>query len=170
MIDDKRPQSDTGGFLLKIDDLLAHARFSAVLDAVAEIRATGPLPEALEIPLLLARCRALLGLGRWKEVAEIAEKKLSELYALHPDEKRALLEFHIAAGRAVWRIGRPSRAEEHFRAAYHISRWEFEDTAGMLRTRNLLGLCFLSAGDFHRAAGEFTRGQLQAREAGLYHE
>jgi len=170
MIDDKRPQSDTGGFLLKIDDLLAHARFSAVLDAVAEIRATGPLPATLEIPLLLARCRALLGLGRWKEVAEIAEKKLSELYALHPDEKRALLEFHIAAGRAVWRIGRPSRAEEHFRAAYHISRWEFEDTAGMLRTRNLLGLCFLSAGDFHRAVGEFTRGQLQAREAGLYHE
>src|SRR6266850_784543 len=170
MIDDKTPRSDTGGFLHRIDDLLAHARFSAVLDAVAEIRATGPLPEALETPLLLARCRALLGLGRWKEVAEIAEKKLSELYALHPDEKRALLEFHIAAGRAVWRIGRPSRAEEHFRAAYHISRWEFEDTAGMLRTRNLLGLCFLSAGDFHRAVGEFTRGQLQAREAGLYHE
>ena len=170
MIDDKRPQSDVGGFLLKIDDLLAHARFSAVLDAVAEIRATGHLPEPLETPLLLARCRALLGLGRWKEAGEIAEKKLSELYALHPDDKRALLEFHIAAGRAVWRIGRPSRAEEHFRAAYHISRWEFEDTAGMLRTRNLLGLCFLSAGEFHRAVGEFTRGQLQAREAGLYHE
>src|SRR5216117_1870151 len=170
MIDDKRPQSDTGGFLLKIDDLLAHARFSAVLDAVAEIRATGPLPATLEIPLLLARCRALLGLGRWKEVGEIAEKKLSELYALHPDDKRALLEFHIAAGRAVWRIGRPSRAEEHFRAAYHISRWDFEDTAGMLRSRNLLGLCFLSAGEFHRAVGEFARGQLQARDAGLYHE
>jgi transcriptional regulator of acetoin/glycerol metabolism len=170
MIDDKRPRSDTGGFLLKIDDLLAHARFSAVLDAVAEIRATGPLPEALETPLLLARCRALLGLGRWKEVGEIAEKKLSELYALHPDDKRALLEFHIAAGRAVWRIGRPSRAEEHFRAAYHISRWDFEDTAGMLRSRNLLGLCFLSAGEFHRAVGEFARGQLQARDAGLYHE
>src|SRR6266853_3710358 len=170
MIDDKRPQSDTGGFLLKIDDLLAHARFSAVLDAVAEIRASGSLPEALETPLLLARCRALLGLGRWKEVGEIAEKKLSELYALHPDDKRALLEFHIAAGRAVWRIGRPSRAEEHFRAAYHISRWEFEDTAGMLRSRNLLGLCFLSAGEFHRAVAEFTRGQLQARDAGLYHE
>jgi transcriptional regulator with AAA-type ATPase domain/tetratricopeptide (TPR) repeat protein len=170
MIDDKRPQEDTGGFLLKIDDLLAHARFSAVLDAIVEIRSAGPLPAAIEVPLVLARCRALLGLGRWKEVAEIAEKKLSELYALHPDDKRALLEFHIAAGRAVWRIGRPSRAEEHFRAAYHISRWDFEDTAGMLRTRNLLGLCFLGAGEFHRAVGEFARGQLQARDAGLYHE
>ncbi len=170
MIDDKKPRSESAGFLQQIDDLLAHARFSAVLDAIAEAKTSGPLPRALEIPLLLARCRALLGLGRWKEVAEIAEKKLSELYALHPDDKRALLEFHIAAGRAVWRIGRPSRAEEHFRAAYHISRWEFEDTAGMLRSRNLLGLCFLGAGELYRAVGEFSRGQLQAREAGLYHE
>ncbi len=170
MIDDKGPRNETAGLLQKIDDLLAHARFSAVLDAIADARAAGPLPRALEVPLILARCRALLGLGRWKEVAELAEKKLSELYALHPEDKRALLEFHIAAGRAAWRIGRPSRAEEHFRAAYHISRWEFEDTAGMLRTRNLLGLCFLGAGELHRAAGEFARGQLQARDAGLYHE
>ena len=170
MIDDKKPRSEPAGFLQQIDDLLAHARFSAVLDAIAEAKASGPLPRALEVPLLLARCRALLGLGRWKEVSEIAEKKLSELYALHPEDKRALLELHIAAGRAVWRIGRPSRAEEHFRAAYHISRWEFEDTAGMLRSRNLLGLCFLGAGELFRAAGEFARGQLQAHEAGLYHE
>src|SRR5437773_12408289 len=120
MIDDKRPRSDTGGFLLKIDDLLAHARFSAVLDAVAEIRATGPLPEALETPLLLARCRALLGLGRWKEVGEIAEKKLSELYALHPDYKRALLEFNIPSGHVATRIGRPCPTYDYFRAAYDI--------------------------------------------------
>src|SRR2546426_4119282 len=157
MIDDKRPHSDSSGFLFKIDDLLAHARFSAVLDAIAEIRASGPLPADVEVPLLLARCRALLGLGRWKDVAEIAEKKLSELYALHPEDKRALLEFHIAAGRAVWRIGRPSRAEEHFRAAYHISRWEFEDTAGKLRTRHPLGLLFLGAGGFPRPAGGAAR-------------
>jgi DNA-binding NtrC family response regulator/tetratricopeptide (TPR) repeat protein len=170
MIDDKRPRSDSGTLLQQIDDLLAHARFSAVLDAIAGAKASGPLPRALDVPLLLARCRALLGLGRWKEAAEIAEKKLAELYALHPEDKRALLELHIAAGRAAWRIGRPSRAEEHFRAAYHISRWEFEDTAGMLRSRNLLGLCFLGAGELYRAAGEFARGQLQAREAGLYHE
>lgn len=170
MIDDKRPPGETEGLLLQIDDLLSHARFSAVLDAITHARASGSLPHALDVPLLLARCRALLGLGRWKEVADVAEKKLGELYALHPDDKRALLEFHIAAGRAVWRIGRPSRAEEHFRAAYHISRWEFEDTAGMLRTRNLLGLCFLGAGELHRAVGEFGRGQLQARAAGLYHE
>jgi DNA-binding NtrC family response regulator len=170
MIDDKTPRSDSGVLLQQIDDLLAHARFSAVLDTIADAKAAGPLPRALEIPLLLARCRALLGLGRWKEVADIAEKKLSELYALHPEDKRSLLEFHIAAGRAAWRIGRPPRAEEHFRAAYHISRWEFEDTAGMLRSRNLLGLCFLGAGELYRAAGEFSRGQIQAREAGLYHE
>src|SRR2546427_6468222 len=170
MIDDKTPHSDSSGFLFKIDDLLAHARFSAVLDAIAEIRASGPLPADVEVPLLLARCRALLGLGRWKDVAEIAEKKLSELYALHPEDKRALLEYHIAAGRAVWRIGRPSRAEEHFRAAYHISRWDFEDLQGMLRSRNLLGLCFLGAGEIQRAVGEFGRGQLQARGAGLAHE
>lgn len=170
MIDDKRPRSESGGFLQEIDDLLAHAKFSAVLDAIAETKAAGPLPRALEVPLLLARCRALLGLGRWKEVGDTAEKKLSELYALHPEDKRSLLEFHIVAGRAVWRLGRPSRAEEHFRAAYHISRWEFEDTAGMLRSRNLLGLCFLGAGELYRSAGEFARGQIQAREAGLYHE
>src|SRR6185503_839389 len=113
---------------------------------------------------------ALLGLGRFREAGETAEKKLEELYALRPDDKRALLEFHIAAGRAAWRIGRPARAEEHFRASYHISRWEFEDTAGMLRTRNLLGLCFLGAGELHRAAGEFARGQRDASDAGLYHE
>ncbi len=170
MIDDKRPQADPGGVLSQIDDLLEHARFSAVLDAIAEWKASGTLPPELETHALLSRCRALLGLGRWREVAEVAEKKLSELYALHPEDKRALLEFHVAAGRAVWRIGRPSRAEEHFRAAYHISRWEFEDAAGMLRTRNLLGLCFLGAGELHRAVGEFGRGQQQARDAGLYHE
>jgi len=167
---DPRPKQDLNGSLRQIDDLLVRARFSAALDAIAELRSSGSVPEPLETPLLLARCRALLGLGRWKEVADTAEKKLAELYALHPEEKRALLEFHIAAGRAVWRIGRPSRAEEHFRAAYHISRWEFEDTTGMLRTRNLLGLCFLGAGELHRAAGEFSRGQREAREAGLYHE
>jgi len=167
---DKVPRSDVASVLQKIDDLLSRARFSAALEVIAGFRAGRSVPEALETPLLLARCRALLGLGRWKEVADAAEKKLSELYALHPDEKRSLLEFHIAAGRAVWRLGRPSRAEEHFRAAYHISRWEFEDAAGMLRSRNLLGLCFLGAGEIHRAAGEFARGQAQAREAGLVHE
>src|SRR6267143_4284598 len=40
----------------------------------------------------------------------------------------------------------------------------------MLRSRNLLGLCFLGAGEIQRAVGEFARGQLQARGAGLYHE
>ena len=70
----------------------------------------------------------------------------------------------------MWRIGRPSRAEEHFRAAYHISRWDFEDLEGMLRSRNLLGLCFLAAGEIQRSVGEFARGQLQARGAGLFHE
>ena len=167
---DRAPRSDAASVLQKIDDLLSRARFTAALETIAGFRAGRSVPEALETPLLLARCRALLGLGRWKEVAEAAEKKLSELYALRPEEKRSLLEFHIAAGRAVWRLGRPSRAEEHFRAAYHISRWEFDDAAGMLRSRNLLGLCFLGAGEIHRAAGEFARGQVQAREAGLVHE
>jgi DNA-binding NtrC family response regulator/tetratricopeptide (TPR) repeat protein len=167
---DKVPRSDVATVLQKIDDLLSRARFTAALEVIAGFRAGRSVPEALDTPLLLARCRALLGLGRWKEVADAAEKKLSELYALRPDEKRSLLEFHIAAGRAVWRLGRPSRAEEHFRAAYHISRWEFDDAAGMLRSRNLLGLCFLGAGEIHRAVGEFARGQTQAREAGLVHE
>src|SRR5258705_8494462 len=40
----------------------------------------------------------------------------------------------------------------------------------MLRSRNLLGLCFLGAGEIQRAVGEFGRGQLQARGAGLAHE
>jgi transcriptional regulator with AAA-type ATPase domain/tetratricopeptide (TPR) repeat protein len=170
MSDEKRPGGNPGIPIRQIEDLLAHGRFSAVLDAIADLRASSPAGSLPENPLLLARCRALLGLGRWKEVADVAEKKLTELYALQPDEKRAILEFHIAAGRAAWRIGRPSRAEEHFRAAYHISRWDFEDTAGMLRTRNLLGLCFLGAGELHRAASEFGRGQQLARDSGLYHE
>ena len=170
MSEEKRPRGSAGPNIRQIEDLLAHARFSAALDAIADLRASMPAASLPENPLLLARCRALLGLGRWKEVAEVAEKKLIELYALQPSEKRAILEFHIAAGRAAWRIGRPSRAEEHFRAAYHISRWDFEDTAGMLRTRNLLGLCFLGAGELHRATAEFGRGQREARESGLYHE
>src|SRR5947208_4151031 len=154
----------------RLDELIGHARFGAALDLIAEFQGRGPLPSEIEHPIHLARCRALLGLGRWREVADLAEKKLEELYALRPEDKRPILEYHIAAGRAVWRIGRPSRAEEHFRAAYHISRWDFEDLEAMLRSRNLLGLCFLGAGEIQRAVGEFARGQLQARGAGLYHE
>lgn len=170
MAQERSQHTDSAGLIRHLEDLLAHARFGMVLDTIGELKASGGVPEEIETRVLLARCRALLGLGRWKEVAEAAERKLEELYALHPDDKRALLEFHIAAGRAAWRIGRPSRAEEHFRAAYHISRWEFEDTAGMLRTRNLLGLCFLGAGELHRATAELSRGQREARAAGLYHE
>jgi len=170
MSDDRKPRTNAGSQIQTIEDLLAHGRFAAALDAIADLRASAPAGTLPENPLLLARCRALLGLGRWKEVSDAAEKKLTELYASQPEEKRAILEFHIAAGRAAWRIGRPSRAEEHFRAAYHISRWDFEDTAGMLRTRNLLGLCFLGAGELHRAAAEFARGQREARDSGLYHE
>src|SRR4029078_9470807 len=65
---------------------------------------------------------------------------------------------------------RPSGAEDPFRAACHTSRWDFEDLEGMLRSRNLLGLCFLGAGEIQRAVGEVGRGQLQARGAGLPHE
>src|SRR5512147_1630254 len=170
MAEERSHSIDETGLIRNLDDLLAHARFTAVLDRIGEIRGGGPLSPRLDTAVTLARCRALLGLGRWKEAAEGAENKLQEFYALHPEDKRSILEFHIAAGRAAWRIGKPSRAEEHFRAAYHISRWEFEDTAGMLRTRNLLGLCFLGAGELHRAASELLRGQREAREAGLYHE
>jgi DNA-binding NtrC family response regulator/tetratricopeptide (TPR) repeat protein len=170
MSEERSFTTDEAGLVKNLEDLLAHARFTAVLDTIGELRAAGVATPRLETPVTLARCRALLGLGRWKEAADVAEKKLEEFYALHPDDKRSILEFHVAAGRAAWRIGRPARAEEHFRAAYHISRWEFEDTAGMLRTRNLLGLCFLGAGELHRAASELTRGQREARDAGLYHE
>jgi DNA-binding NtrC family response regulator/tetratricopeptide (TPR) repeat protein len=170
MPDARQPNQASDALISRLEDLLARARFSDALDAIAEAHAAGGVDEELATPLLLARCRALLGLGRWREVAELAEPKLEELYALHPDDKRSILEFHIAAGRAAWRLGRPPRAEEHFRAAYHISRWDFEDTGGMLRTRNLLGLCFLGAGDLHRAAAEFERGRREASDAGLYHE
>ncbi|MGE5180369.1 MAG: sigma 54-interacting transcriptional regulator [Bacteroidota bacterium] len=170
MAEERNPSTDEAGLIRSLDDLLAHARFSAVLERVADLRGAGPLSPGLENAVTLARCRALLGLGRWNEAAETAERKLQEFYALHPEDKRSILEFHVAAGRAAWRIGYPARAEEHFRAAYHISRWEFDDTAGMLRTRNLLGLCFLGAGELHRAASELQRGQREAREAGLHHE
>jgi DNA-binding NtrC family response regulator len=165
-----QPKSELDALIARLEDLLTRARYSDALDAVAEAHAAGAVDEEMESPLLLARCRALLGLGRWREVAEAAEQKLEELYALRPDDKRSILEFHVAAGRAAWRLGRPPRAEEHFRAAYHISRWDFEDTGGMLRTRNLLGLCFLGAGDLHRAAAEFERGRREASDAGLYQE
>lgn len=170
MPEQRRPNDASDALIGRLEDLLARARFSDALDAVAEAHAAGSVDEEMETPLLLARCRALLGLGRWRDVAESAEQKLEELYALRPDDKRSILEFHIAAGRAAWRLGRPPRAEEHFRAAYHISRWDFEDTGGMLRTRNLLGLCFLGAGDLHRALAEFERGRKEASDAGLYHE
>jgi len=170
MIDDRSKEFDPSGLKARLEELIAHARFAAALDVIAEAEARGAVSPEVEHPITLARCRALLGLGRWREVADLAERKLEALYASRPDDKRIILEYHIAAGRAVWRIGRPSRAEEHFRAAYHISRWDFEDLAGMLRSRNLLGLCFLGAGEIQRAVGEFTRGQLQARGAGLYHE
>ncbi len=170
MPEPRQPNEAADALIGRLEDLLARARFSDALDAVTEAHAAGVVDEEMETPLLLARCRALLGLGRWRDVAESAEQKLEELYALHPDDKRSILEFHIAAGRAAWRLGRPPRAEEHFRAAYHISRWDFEDTGGMLRTRNLLGLCFLGAGDLHRAAAEFERGRKEASDAGLYHE
>src|SRR3989442_5797134 len=170
MIHDHEHEYDAATLQRRLDDLIAHARFGAALDLVTEFQGRGPLPPEIEHPVLLARCRALLGLGRWREVADLAEKKLEELSALRPDDKKPILEYHIVAGRAVWRIGRPSRAEEHFRAAYHISRWDFEDLEGMLRSRNLLGLCFLGAGEIQRAVAEFARGQLQARGAGLFHE
>ena len=170
MSHDRAQENDAAGLQRRLEDLIAHARFAAALDLIDEFQARGPVPADLEHPLTLARCRALLGLGRWREVADLAERKLEELYAARPDDKKPILEYHIAAGRAVWRIGRPSRAEEHFRAAYHISRWDFEDLEGMLRSRNLLGLCFLGAGEIQRAVGEFGRGQLQARGAGLTHE
>jgi len=170
MPDARQPNEASDALISRLEDLLARARFSDALEAIAEANAAGVVDEELATPILLARCRALLGLGRWREVAEFSEPKLEELYALRPDDKRSILEFHIAAGRAAWRLGRPPRAEEHFRAAYHISRWDFEDTGGMLRTRNLLGLCFLGAGDLHRAAAEFERGRKEASDAGLYHE
>ena len=170
MAHDRASEHDALTIQRRLDELIAHARFSAALDLIAELHARGPLSSDLEHPMALTRCRALLGLGKWREVADLAERKLEELYASRPDDKKPILEYHIAAGRAVWRIGRPSRAEEHFRAAYHISRWDFEDLEGMLRSRNLLGLCFLGAGEIHRAVVEFGRGQLQARGAGLNHE
>jgi transcriptional regulator of acetoin/glycerol metabolism len=170
MIHDRAHEYDATTLQRRLEELIGHARFAAALDLIAEFQGKGPLDPEIEHPVTLARCRALLGLGRWREAADLAERKLEELYALRPDDKKPILEYHIAAGRAVWRIGRPSRAEEHFRAAYHISRWDFEDLEGMLRSRNLLGLCFLGAGEIQRAVGEFARGQLQARGAGLSHE
>ena len=143
MIDDQLREGEGQRLVRRLDELIAHARFAAALDAIDEYESAGAVPAAVETAILLARCRSLLGLGRWKEVSDVAERKLEELYALRPDEKKALLEFHLAAGRAAWRVGRPGRAEEHFRAAYHISRWDLEDVGAMLRARNLLGLSFL---------------------------
>jgi transcriptional regulator of acetoin/glycerol metabolism len=170
MIHDRANEYDAATLQRRLEDLIAHARFAAALDLIAEFQGKGPIPPEAEHAVTLARCRALLGLGRWREVTDLAERKLEELYAARPDDKKPILEYHMAAGRAVWRIGRPSRAEEHFRAAYHISRWDFEDLEGMLKSRNLLGLCFLGAGEIQRAVGEFARGQLQARGSGLTHE
>ena len=168
MAEERSRSTDDTGLIRTLDDMLAHARFNAVLDQIGDLRSAGPLSPRLETAVTLARCRALLGLGRWKEAAEVAEKKLQEFYALHPEDKRSILEFHISAGRAAWRIRKARAREEHFRAAYHISRWEFEDTAGMLRTRNLLGLCFLGAGGAaSRRLGALARSARGARGGAL---
>src|SRR5262245_41453273 len=104
MIDDRtQPNQETGRIVRHLDELIAHSRFAAVLDAIAKYQAAGQLDTPHETSVALARCRALLGLGRWKEASEASEKKLEELYALEPAERRAILEFHIAAGRAAWR-------------------------------------------------------------------
>src|SRR5437867_164725 len=169
MIHDRAHEQDAVTMQRRLEELIAHARFAAALDLIAECQAKGPLPPEIEPPVTLAHGRALLGRGRWREVADLAEQKLEELYAVRPDDKKPILEYHIAAGRAVWRIGRPSRAEEHFRAAYHISRWDFEDLEGMLRSRIVFCLCFVGAGEVQRSVGVFARGQLGARGAGLYH-
>jgi len=60
-------------------------RFKQAQAEIAEYQARGPVPADLEHPLALVRCRALLGLGRWREVADLAERKLEELYAARPD-------------------------------------------------------------------------------------
>ena len=104
MAEERSRSTDDTGLIRTLDDLLAHARFNAVLDQIGDLRSAGPLSPRLETAVTLARCRALLGLGRWKEAAEVAEKKLQEFYALHPEDKRSILEFHISAGRAAWRF------------------------------------------------------------------
>ena len=167
MIEDRTHGYEPSVLQRRLEELITHARFGAALDLISEIQAAGAVPPGFENPITLARCRALLGLGRWREVAEVAEKRLEELYARHPQDKKPILEYHIAAGRAVWRVGRPSRAEEHFRAAYHISRWDFEDLEGMLRSRNLLGLCFLGAGEIQRAVGERSEERRVGKECRL---
>jgi len=167
MIHDRAHDYDAATLQRRLEELIAHARFAAALDLIAEFQARGPMPSEIEHTVTLARCRALLGLGKWREVADLAEKKLEELYAARPDDKKPILEYHIAAGRAVWRIGRPSRAEEHFRAAYHISRWDFEDLEGMLRSRNLLGLCFLGGGEIQRAVGAYHGAHVRLLEEDL---
>lgn len=106
MTHDRAHENDTAALQRRLEELVAHARFAAALDLIAEFQARGPVPSDFEHPLTLVRCRALLGLGRWREVADLAERKLEELYSARPDDKKPILEYHIAAGRAVWRIGR----------------------------------------------------------------
>ena len=132
MPEKRQPNEASDALIGRLEDLLARARFSDVLDAVAEAQAAGVVDEEMDTPLLLARCRALLGLGRWREVSESAEQKLEELYALNRHDKRSILEFHIAAGRAAWRLGRPPRAEECTCGTtrnWRASRWGNERSA-----------------------------------------
>src|SRR5258707_8962339 len=132
MSHDRAQENDAAGLQRRLEELIAHARFAAALDLIAEFQARGPVPADLEHALTLVRCRALLGLGRWREVADLAERNLEELYAARPDDKKPILEYHIAAGRAVWRIGPPSRAQEPFPAAHPTSPPDFQDPEGKL--------------------------------------
>jgi len=81
MPEEHRYSTDEAGLIRNLDDLLAHARFTAVLDTIGELKTAGALTALLETPVTLARCRALLGLGRWKEAAEVAEKNIEGMNA-----------------------------------------------------------------------------------------
>jgi tetratricopeptide (TPR) repeat protein len=158
MVDDKGRVEAPAASSSKNRRSLAHARFGSI-DAIVKVR--GPLPAGIDVPLVLAGAAEPFA-GPLEGNAEIAEKKPRAPYALHPDRPRAA-RAHIAAGRAVWRIGRPSGGRA-FPGAAHISRWTW-DTAGMLRTTPAL----LPGGwGIHRAAGDSRAAGASARDAGLY--
>ena len=56
MIHDRAHENDAATMQRRLDELIAHARFAAALDLIAECQAKGPLPSEIEHSVTLARC------------------------------------------------------------------------------------------------------------------
>jgi hypothetical protein len=64
MSEERTQGFDLSAMSRRLEELIAHARFAAALDVIAEFTARGPVAAELDHPLTLARCALLTDAGR----------------------------------------------------------------------------------------------------------